>query len=360
VKKRLIILGTRGAPARYGGFETLAEQLSHRLDGPTIGVRVPPTVDAGRVQLRYSVRRYFETAVGTFRSFRRVRHYGDAAFLVVNPVNVLIALRLTRVGRIVVIHMDGRDDLRAKWPLLVRLLYRFCQHVCVWSGIPLVFDSASVRNEIGGRHAEQSAVIAYGGCQVCETERRVWMASHVAQTFVTLARAEPENQLVEIVRSVSAMAAPAPLRVVTTTRHKGPYWNLLVTEVNESGSAELIDGIWDKEHLCSMYREVSAVIHGHTVGGTNPSLVLALCHGTPVLAHDNPYNREVAGSLARYWKTEQDLTKLLDEFDPVKWPYDQAAVDDFNRRYNWDDVVEKYKRLLGLDQNASDEPLDRK
>jgi hypothetical protein len=67
-----------------------------------------------------------------------------------------------------------------------------------------------------------------------------------------------------------------------------------------------------------------------------------------VLAHDNPYNREVAGSMARYWKDEAELTKLLDEFDPMTWPYDQAAVDDFNRRYNWDDVVEKYRQLLGL------------
>ncbi len=349
VKKRLIILGTRGTPARYGGFETLAEQLSRRLAGLLIGVQVPPTIGTGSVQRRLLTHRYFETALGTLRSLRRDQRHEDFAFLVVNPANVLIALRLIWAGRIVVIHMDGRDDLRGKWPLPVRLLYRCCQRLCVWSGIPLIFDSVAVRSEIGGRHAEQYAVIAYGGCQACEQNRMAWQASHSSQTFITLARAEPENQLVEIVRSVSAMVAPVPLRVVTTTRHKGRYWNSLVAEVNESGVAKLIDGIWDKEQLCSMYREVSAVIHGHTVGGTNPSLVLALCHGTPVFAHDNPYNREVAGSLARYWKDEQELTKLLDEFNPATWPYDQAAVDDFNHRYKWDDVVAKYKKVLGLE-----------
>lgn len=349
MKTGLVILGTRGVPARYGGFETLAEQLSHRLGSPRFKVQSLSSVKTADVRVSNIALKYFETALGTLRASKKVHHLDDIGVLVVNPVNVLSALRMYRAGHIVVIHMDGRDDLRGKWPLPVRLLYRCCQRLCVWSGIPLIFDSVAVRSEIGGRHAEQYAVIAYGGCQACEQNRMVWQASHSSQTFVTLARAEPENQLVEIVRSVSAMAAPLHLRVVTTARHKGRYWNSLVAEVNESGSAELVDGIWDKEQLCSMYREVSAVIHGHTVGGTNPSLVLALCHGTPVFAHDNPYNREVAGSLARYWKDEQELTKLLDEFDPATWPYDQAAVDDFNRRYNWDDVVEKYKKVLELE-----------
>jgi glycosyltransferase involved in cell wall biosynthesis len=244
--------------------------------------------------------------------------------------------------------MDGRDDRRSKWPKLIRILYRWCQRFCVWSEIPLVFDSFVVREEIGGRHPEGHSVITYGGCEACETNRRKWLASQGPRHFLVLARAEPENQLVEAVRAVRAMLTQSRLSVVTTSRYQGKYWHSLVREVGRTDTAELIDGIWDKEQLCSMYRDVAAVIHGHTVGGTNPSLVLALCHGTPVLAHDNPYNREVAGSLARYWKNEAELTKLLDEFDPTKWPYDQAAVDDFNRRYNWDDVVEKYRQLLGL------------
>ena len=346
---RVIIVGTRGLPARYGGFETLASALMAMLESEGTPVEVLGLGQPSSCFRGSKWQKYLESPRGALHTWLRYNPDPDSKVLVMNPVNLPLAVRFRRHDASVVLHMDGRDDLRGKWPLPVRLLYRWCQRLCVLSGIPLIFDSRSVRDEIGGRNPQKHAVIAYGGCQACEQNRMVWQASHSSQTFVTLARAEPENQLVEIVRSVSAMVAPLHLRVVTTARHKGRYWNSLVAEVNESGSAELVDGIWDKEQLCSMYREVSAVIHGHTVGGTNPSLVLALCHGTPVFAHDNPYNREVAGSLARYWKDEQELTKLLDEFDPATWPYDQAAVDDFNRRYNWDDVVEKYKKVLELE-----------
>jgi glycosyltransferase involved in cell wall biosynthesis len=344
----LFILGTRGSPARYGGFETLADQLCRRIANHTFEVQVLASQSTTSFRRSLSNSKYLETAVGTLRTAKNLNVHGRHAVLVVNPVNIFAGSRLSRRGFLVVLHMDGRDDLRRKWVLPIRVLYRFFQRLCVWSGIQLIFDSVTVRSEIGGRHAEKYAVIAYGGCEACEKSRMVWQASNISRNFLTLARAEPENQLVQIVRAASAMREPAHLRVVTTTRYKGRYWASLVAEVEKSASSELNDGIWDKELLCSMYREVSAVIHGHTVGGTNPSLVLALCHGTPVFAHDNPYNREVAGSLARYWKNEEELTKLLDEFDPANWPYDQSMVDDFNRRYNWNDVVEKYRVVLGL------------
>lgn len=352
---RLLIIGSRGAHSQYGGFETLSSVLQTRLPEVSVVVFEVPTPTPNQSRIASIKGKYLELIVTSFRLSNQITSNLSDKYLILNPANIFLALWYRREWGRIMIHMDGRDDLRGKWPLPVRLLYRCCQRLCVLSGIPLIFDSQTVRDEIGGRNPQEHAVIAYGGCQACEQNRMAWQASHSSQTFITLARAEPENQLVEIVRSVSAMVAPVPLRVVTTTRHKGRYWNSLVAEVNESGVAKLIDGIWDKEQLCSMYREVSAVIHGHTVGGTNPSLVLALCHGTPVFAHDNPYNREVAGSLARYWKDEEELTKLLDEFDPATWPYDQAAVDNFNRRYNWDDVVEKYKKVLELEAPMSPE-----
>jgi glycosyltransferase involved in cell wall biosynthesis len=318
------------------------------FEGQGIQVEVPAFGDETKIARVSRKNKYLDSPLAAIRTRLRYIPNKDTSVLVVNPINLPLAYWFKRRGVLVVLHMDGRDDRRSKWPLLVRLLYRCCQRLCVRSRIPLIFDSVVVRSEIGGRHSEKYAVIAYGGCETCEKNRLVWQVSNSSRKFLTLARAEPENQLIEIVQAVGAMTTSVQLLVVTTTRYKGKYWQDLVDEVHTRSSVKLVDGIWDKELLCSMYREFSAVVHGHTVGGTNPSLVLALCHGTPVFAHDNPYNREVAGSLARYWKNEEELTRLLDEFDPTTWPYDQAVVDDFNRRYNWDDVVEKYRVVLGL------------
>lgn len=345
---RLVILGTRGLPARYGGFETLAAQLSGRLDRQGLNVRVPSAQHRQSLSKNRTLLKYFENIIGTLLSAQKSVRHSSTAILVVNPVNVFIALMFWKMGRKVAIHMDGRDDMRPKWPIWVRVLYRCCQRLCVSSQLTLVFDSDAVRSQIGIPNSPRHVTIAYGGCENCEKNRKIWNINEESRHFVVVARAEPENQLLEVVRAFRFMTTRASLRVVSISRYPGRYWKRLLLEVGQTDSTELVEGVWDKELLCEMYREVSAVIHGHSVGGTNPSLVLALCHGTPVLAHDNPYNREVAGSMARYWKDEAELTKLLDEFDPMTWPYDQAAVDDFNRRYNWDDVVEKYRQLLGL------------
>jgi glycosyltransferase involved in cell wall biosynthesis len=178
--------------------------------------------------------------------------------------------------------------------------------------------------------------------------RRYWSPSQKQTHFFVICRAEPENQTHKVIKAFLESGAPGTLEVVASSRYTNEYAQDLFKLAGQSSLIQLKTGLWNQSELCYRYQTISAVIHGHSVGGTNPSLVLALCHGTPVLAHDNPYNREVAGSMARYWKDEAGLTKLLDEFDPMTWPYDQAAVDDFNRRYNWDDVVEKYRQLLGL------------
>ena len=286
----------------------------------------------------------------------------NTSVLVLNPVNLplAIALRLSRYR--VVLHLDGRDDLRTKWPKFVRVIIRFLQLIAVQSGLPIIVDSEVLaRHYLAQGNGKQLHLIAYGGCRACDGNRRHGPDIKHFRAFLVVARAVRENQLGVICRAVSQMSNLATIEIITTWSEDSEAWEELSELSQSSPQIEVkSEGVWNSHSLCDRYLRSSAVIHGHSVGGTNPALVLALSHGTPVFAHDNPYNREVAGSLARYWKTEQELTKLLDEFDPVTWPYDQAAVDDFNRRYNWDDVVEKYKKVLGLDQSSGGGPLDRK
>lgn len=347
----LVILGTRGVPARYGGFETLAEVLSAELSDDSRTVEVLPPIWPLRGLFSRGIFRHLETPLGTsFAMFTMLRKH-SAVFLVVNPVNFVTVWLLSQLDRVTVLHMDGRDDLRLKWPWPLRNLLRVFQKACLSLEIPIIFDSAIVREQVLRNPARVGAVhvVPYGGCRVCESSRIFWHCDTRKRIILMLGRLEAENQIIVGMQAFLNSRSQGTLRLVTVARSNTRYLSRVTQLADNHSQIELTThGEWDKQQLCLLYRDVSAVIHGHTVGGTNPSLVLALCHGTPVLAHDNPYNREVAGSLARYWKNEAELTKLLDEFDPMTWPYDQAAVDDFNRRYNWDDVVEKYRQLLGL------------
>ena len=338
-------MGTRGLPARYGGFETLAEVLAAKLTH--LQITVPGSRNCRR-SLGYFWT-YLENPISQVRTLVRYRPERNSLVLILNPANVLILLYAKSKGCTVALHLDGHDELRPKWPIGIRKMIGAFQEYGKISGAKLIVDSVAIQREYQNSRGFTPEVIGYGGCQQCEMSiRNFWSPSSSGQ-FLALGRPVPENQLITIISSINASFRPVHLVAVFEGRTRSKYLKQLIETIDTSQRVTHAGGIWDRERLCSMYREASAVIHGHTVGGTNPSLVLALCHGTPVLAHDNPYNREVAGSLARYWKTEQELTKLLDEFDPAAWPYDQAAVDDFNRRYNWDDVVEKYKRVLGLD-----------
>lgn len=354
MNQKVLIIGTRGIPARYGGFETLASNLHRHFEAQNIVVRVlAPNLRKIRL-MKGNIYKYLETPIGSFLAVQGHKIHPDSRILIVNPVNLVLASWLRRRGFVVALHMDGRDDLRRKWPWVIRQIYRWLQKSAVRSNLILVFDSETVRLELSNlRKGSDTWTIPYGGCVACSGELRQVAREGKDASFLVLARAEPENQVLKIIGAFEHVLSGSKLNVIATSRHRGKYWRQIVEAVAANPAVVITPGIWSDEVLCDLYRRTDAIIHGHTVGGTNPSLVLALCHGTPVLAHDNPYNREVAGSLARYWKTEQDLTKLLDEFDPVTWPYDQAAVDDFNRRYNWDDVVEKYKRVLGLDQSSS-------
>lgn len=349
----LYILGTRGLPARYGGFETLAEVLWEGLSRANLRVHVVPTVSSSKKSLLH---KYIGTIVGTYKSARTCVNPDTSSVLVMNPINTFTALLLKRKGFSVVLHMDGRDDLRQKWALPIRLIYKLVQRIASLSGLCLVFDSKAVRQHFEPWIRGQREVIAYGTCRSCGGQSQ-WESALANEEFLVLGRPEPENQIHLIVDSFEIAEAPGRLRVITQPSFDDRYWKSLRSKIENSSRTELVIGEWDRSRLCSQYQNVSAVIHGHSVGGTNPSLLLALCHGTPVLAHDNPYNREVAGSLARYWRDEKELVHLLKEFDKRQWISDQSCRNRLCQDYDWARVVEHFAILLRL--RSSQAELDK-
>lgn len=331
-------------PARYGGFETLAEVLWEGLSHTNLRVHVVPTVSVNENSL---LQKYIGTIVGTYKSAKTCINPDSSSVLVMNPINTFTALLLKKRGFSVVLHMDGRDDLRQKWSPPIRLIYKILQRVASLSGLCLVFDSKAVCQHFEPWIRGRREIIAYGTCRSCGGQMR-WESELAVEEFLVLGRPEPENQIHTIVDSFETAGAPGRLRVITQPSFDDRYWKSLRTRIENSSRTELVIGEWDRSRLCSQYRKVSAVIHGHSVGGTNPSLLLALCHGTPVLAHDNPYNREVAGSLARYWRDKKELVHLLKKFDKGQWISDQSCRNQLGQEYDWARVVDHFAILLRL------------
>jgi glycosyltransferase involved in cell wall biosynthesis len=345
----MYLLGSRGIPARHGGFEILAERLheglaEHGAEIVVIGTR--DDVVKGSPAGRLVARRLFsslETPALTWTS-RPTVGPGDAV-LVVNPINFWTARHLARAGAWVVLHLDGDEHARRKWGLIARFAHRLARRSALRSELELIADSRFLQSHLSNLHQRASHFVSYGGCPEAEkSSAHRWLPAGAQDYFLVVARPEPENQILEICRAFTTSQAMGRLLIVGAPPRTTRYWNRVKNEASRNTRIELLGSIWDRSELCSLYLGARAVIHGHTVGGTNPSLVDALSHGCVVLAHDNPFNREVNPYPGHFWKDETQLTWTLRSFKVPPSPTHDVGA--FISSYNWNQVTISYYGIM--------------
>ena len=345
----MIILGSRGVPNQHGGFEALAE---HLLEGclrighecRVIGNRDPEVTStlAGRIT-SLPVLRSLETPLRTWSVRKMARDH--TTVLVVNPVNVLTALWLSRQRSQVLLHMDGMEDQRGKWGYFAKRAHRIARFIAAKSNLTLVTDSEVIQDWYQQKYHKDSVFIPYGGCKLAEVDAaHTWGEESVGDYYLVVARPEPENQIFEICEAFLKSTSRWRLMVVGAPVHPTAYWRKVQQLVGASERVNLAGSIYDRERLCDLYKNTRGVIHGHTVGGTNPSLVSALSHGCPVFAHSNPYNTEVVGSTAEMWRNSQELERF---FSSNQDPQSTVNTQEFMRRFNWADVTNRYVKAFG-------------
>ena len=343
------IIGSRGIPARYGGFETLAEHLAVGFAERGHEARVIGTNDnaqqqsvTGRLLARLGLHAAV-TPVLTWTSRPSVQQ-GDSV-LVLNPVNVWTALWLKNCGAHVVLHMDGMEHLRKKWGTLARSLHRLARRTAVGSSLTLIADSREIQRIFRDEFGRETEYVAYGGCDGAEAdETHRWTPDRAGDHYLVMARPEPENQVLEICRAFSSTQTSARLVVVGGTARPNDYWRQIELAAAADTRIELLGPLWDREDLCRLMMTARAYIHGHTVGGTNPSLVDVLSHGTPVLAHNNPFNRGVGGDASEYWTSVPQLTQLLQQESRIL--VQKRREWSSNTELTWAMTVDRYVSLL--------------
>ena len=342
----LTVLGSRGASGQYGGFETMVSQIARvgSLNGITCD-SVETFFEKGRPFQIMRPRTHLHRFLSTNCDCWRIRNTASAVLLV-NSINVMSGLLLTLLKKKVLLHMDGMEDQRRKWGFVAKRVHRVARYVAVKSSLQLVTDSRAIQEWYREKYGRETIFIPYGGCEIAEADGgHRWNPSGDRDFYMVLARPEPENQIFEICRAFLKSKSTCRLVVVGAPREPTKYWKKVQRLVGDSPRVHLAGSIYDRDRRCEMYVNTRGVIHGHTVGGTNPSLVDALSHGCPVLPHGNPYNREVAGETGVYWNSEKELVAILNDADRV---YPRVNADGFIKRYNWNDVANAYFTVLGL------------
>lgn len=356
---RIAMVGTRGVPARYGGFETAVEEVGRRLADAghrvVVYCRTAPGSSAPRperhlgmelVHLPAARRRSLETLSHSALSVGHLlAHRTDAAF-VFNAANAPL-LPLLRAARIpVATHVDGLEWRRAKWGGAGRRYYRTAESLAVRWSDALIADAVGIADYYRREFDAPTALLTYGAPLVAPGEDRLAELGLGPGGFhLVVARFEPENHVDVIVEGYSRSGATRPLVVVGSA----PYSDAYTARVHELGDdrVRFLGGVWDQVQLDQLYAHCHTYLHGHSVGGTNPSLLRALGAGAAVLAFDVDFNREVAGDSGRYFRDAAGVAALVEaaEADPAAVARSGARARDLATRYDWDDVAAGYEQL---------------
>ena len=354
---RIAILGTRGIPACYGGFETFAEELSTRLAarGHEVYVytreRHPEPCYRG-VQLRYlpTIRhKYFETIAHTCLStLHLMAHRVDAA-LYCNAANAVFTWMPRMVGVRVALNVDGLERKRKKWNRLAQTWYLVSEHLATVCPNVVVSDAERIAAYYQKRYRKRTQFIPYGaetGKTPCSgTLERLGVEP--GRYFLYVSRMEPENNALLVREAFEGLQTHMKLALIGDA----PYAESYIARVRETADPRIVmpgaiygDGYHELQSHCFAY------IHATEVGGTHPALIEAMGRGALVLYLNTLENAEVAEGAGIPFEHSTLGPKLRDvlemsENEREEWRGRAAAR--VAQRYSWDAVTSAYEDLLG-------------
>lgn len=371
---RLAILGSRGIPARYGGFETFAEELSVRLVQQEVEVTVYCEAGDGEqldtyrgvhlVHIPAPACGPLTTILFDLRCLWHARSMFDVVYMLGYGTSIFCFIpRLW--GSRVWINMDGVEWARSKWSSLAKLWFKVMEAAAMWTPDLIIADAQGILEHLRLRHIRLPpvSVIPYGApvihCAPETSQLDQWQLTAGAY-YLVVCRMESENSVREIVKGYLLSGSEFPLVVVGGIDHETTYVKELLQTAGDS--VRFIGAVYEKSTLQALRYHSWAYFHGHTVGGTNPSLLEALGCGNIVIAHDNIFNREVAGGAAAYFHQEWDLAVIIRNVE--SYPPEQlqrmrvGAWERVRAAYSWELIIDTYRENLNSNA-ATEKTVDR-
>ena len=354
---RIAILGTRGIPSNYGGFETFAEELSVRLTGRGHEVYVycrerhpfPEYRGVRLISLPTIHHKYFDTLAHTFLStFHLLAHPVDVA-LYCNAGNAIFTILPRLFGIPVALNVDGIERKRRKWNALGKAWFGVSEYLSTILPSTFVTDAEAIRIYYKERYNKDSQFIPYGADTVrAETHHALdKLALEPFQYFLYVSRLEPENRALEVRQAFEKVVTPMKLALIGDA----PYADDYIRQVHATEDPRVvIPGAIYGLGYSELGSWCFAYIHATEVGGTHPALIEAMGRGALVLYLDTTENAEVCGDAGLPYRGEAGLTACIrqvlemSEFD--RNLYRARALQRVRERYDWEVVSLQYETLL--------------
>jgi glycosyltransferase involved in cell wall biosynthesis len=355
----IAILGTVGVPANYGGFETLAENLVdyHASSADRYALSIYCSAKAfpdhpkrhGTAQLRYirlDANGAQSIPYDTLSLLDAVRRGDDRLLLLgVSGALVLPLVRLISRARIVT-NIDGIEWKREKWKGLAKAILRASEWAAVRFSHQVIADNQAIADYVKETYDQTCEVIAYGGDHALAYEPDPAAAVELPASYaLALCRIEPENNVAMILEAFSGLDMPL---VFVGNWEKNEYGRNLKARYAGHPTITIHNPIYEPRGLRAIRDKASIYVHGHSAGGTNPSLVEMMHFGIPILAHGCAFNRHSTEGKARYFESEAELAEQLRNLNPeVAGQIGDNMREIAQRKYTWDQIGKAYFELLG-------------
>jgi glycosyltransferase involved in cell wall biosynthesis len=370
---KIAIIGSRGIPAKYGGFETAVEAVAPRLaemgwnvvvscEGPRDQNK--PTVYKGVNLFYFPVRPFFRVVYEVlYDVYSLVKSglmchcvymlgYGAGFFFFVSKI----------LRKKLIVNVDGLEWKREKFNRLERGILLASEKAAVTFADVIVADSREIKKYIEGRYKKKAVYITNG---VNAPQIQKWdeqkLGSHALlkettglspdSYWLAVARLEPENNIHVIVESF--LKSDSRKTLVIIGNFSSQKYQRHVADVLQYGNAGqrviLSGAIYDMSLLNMLRQHCFGCIHGHSVGGTNPALLEAMSMKNLIIAHDNEFNREVGGQTMLYFKDASELAARIEEIEhkPDSFTHlKEAAYSRVLSNYSWEDIVQEYNKLF--------------
>ena len=355
----IAIVGTRGIPNRYGGFERFAEQIASRFADHGHRVTVycrraftrPDDVYDRRVR-RVIVpslhQKHLDTWVSTFFAAVHVAFSDNDIVLLCNVANSPFAYIPRLFGKPVVLNVDGLDRKREKWAGLGAQVLHFCEWMSSFSSNQLLTDARAIHDYYLNKYGSESVVIGYGSEMPVGDYNLNGFNLESGRYVLYVSRLEPENNPDLVLRSWRKVRSDWPLVMVGDNPYDAGYIERLKSLGDERvrfTGAIYGDGYW------ALQKHAGVFVFACEIGGVHPALIEAMAAGNPVLYLDTPENAETAGDAAvRYEKSEADLAAKLQSMldDPAaRQGLAVRAQQRADALYRWEAIAQKYEKVFG-------------
>lgn len=356
--RKIAIVGTNGLPGRYGGWDQLMEHLTKLLStefsftvycsSHNIQSKHKTYNHAKLVYLPIKANGWQSVIYDILSSFHAI-FYSDTILLLGGAGTLMFPI-LRLFGKEVVYHPDGIEWKRQKWSFLVRYYLKFLEKIGIAWCNKIISDNIEIQKYIYSEYKKTSYLIEYGSNHVINKD----LSMNNSELFnikkgnyaFKVCRIEPENNIDLILKSFSTTEVKL---IIVGNWNNSIYGRKLRQKYINQSNFHLLDPIYDQLRLDELRSNCGIYIHGHSVGGTNPSLVEAMYLGLNVLAFDVNFNRSTTDQKANYFKNSEELNVLIQKFAINQNVYNKIGEDLKQiamSKYLWSKITEKYKLML--------------